>query len=115
MQPGYFININIAPDEIDVNVHPTKTEIVFKDEHTLASILRSAVKYDIGAFNVAPSIDFDVETAINLPLYSDNKPIKPPTITINPNYNPFSNEKGQRLSKSKYTDLVPKAIGSIPK
>ncbi len=109
MQPGYFININIAPDEIDVNVHPTKTEIVFKDEHTLASILRSAVKYAIGAFNVAPTIDFDVETAINLPLYSDNKPIKLPTITINPNYNPFSNEKGFKdVSKVKYTDLVPK-------
>ncbi len=108
--PGYFLFVDIAPDEIDVNVHPTKTEIKFRNDHNVALIVESSVKYSIGSFNIAPSIDFDVEQSINIPLHDPKRPLKIPGITINPDYNPFNRPlpaTGYTDHKINFTDLIP--------
>ncbi len=86
--PAYFIYFDMNPAEIDVNIHPTKTEIKFENERDLWSILTTCVKEALGKFNVAPAIDFDTEGQIDLPI--DNHANAPqPTVTLNPDYNPF--------------------------
>lgn len=102
MHPGYFLFFSISPEEIDVNVHPTKTEIKFRNEHNLALILESSLKYAIGSFNVAPSIDFEIEQSIDLPLFDPKRPVKIPGITINPNYNPFQPNQFGKSNPSQF-------------
>ncbi len=99
-QPSYFIYFEVDPDKIDVNIHPTKTEIKFEDEQALWQILHSAARESLGRFNVLPSIDFDTEPAIPIPVFSKNDPIKIPTININPDYNPFQEDEKNSASKN---------------
>ncbi len=87
--PSYFIFMEVDPQTIDVNIHPTKTEINFQDIKSIYAILFAAVKQSIGKFNLSPSLDFEVEQSINYAAIPDNQPIRQPTITINPDYNPF--------------------------
>ena len=85
-QPNYFIYMEIDPASIDVNIHPTKTEIKFEDEPMLFQILSSAVKETIAV----PDLVFDREEAIDMPVYTeDRKPVEPPKISLRPGYNPF--------------------------
>lgn len=93
--PSYFLNLDLDPATIDINIHPTKTEIKFKDERVLYAILKSAVKQSLGKFNIAPSLDFEQENAFNIPLPKKNQEYRPPSLNINPNYNPFEVEKSQ--------------------
>ena len=65
--PSYFLNLKVDPKSIDINIHPTKTEIKFDDEHTLYAILRSSVKHSLGQFNIAPVLDFDRDTNLDTP------------------------------------------------
>jgi DNA mismatch repair protein MutL len=87
--PTYFIYLSVDPKMIDVNIHPTKTEINFLDSKNIYAILFSAVKQSIGKFNISASFDFDAETSFDLPLTDKDKPVKQPSITIDPTYNPF--------------------------
>ncbi|HNQ12496.1 MAG TPA: DNA mismatch repair endonuclease MutL [Bacteroidia bacterium] len=88
--PSYFIHLSIDPANIDVNIHPTKHEIKFIDEKSIYAILRAAVKRSLGRFSVSPSLDFDVDPAIQIPLSKyKEKPVQP-SITVNKNYNPFA-------------------------
>ncbi|MEI7499407.1 MAG: DNA mismatch repair endonuclease MutL [Bacteroidota bacterium] len=98
--PSYFIYMEVNPQTIDVNIHPTKTEINFQDIKSIYSILHAAVKQSIGKFNISPTLDFEVEQSMNFPPFPDNQPVIQPTITINPEYNPF--EK-QREPQPKFT------------
>ena len=90
LHPSYFINLEVDPAKIDVNIHPTKTEVKFLDERIIYSILRSAVKKSLGQFTLGQQIEFDPIQSISF----DNPPAgyipKEPTIKVNPNYNPFS-------------------------
>ncbi len=88
--PSYVIFFTCNPNTIDVNIHPTKTEIKFEDERAVAQILESAVRQTLGKTDIMPAIDFDTETAINLPPFSNNKPIHIPKIPIHSDYNPFN-------------------------
>ncbi|MFW5705630.1 MAG: DNA mismatch repair endonuclease MutL [Bacteroidota bacterium] len=97
--PGYFIFFEINPKEIDINIHPTKTEIKFQDERLVYSVLRSAVKSALGKFSVTPSLDFEVEPAFDFKTPPKGTPVKPPQIKINPNFNPF--EKNQGLTSGR--------------
>ena len=87
--PTYFIFLNVDPQTIDINIHPTKTEVNFQDSKLIYAILQSAVKQSLGKFSITPSIDFEIEQSFKTPTYLEKFPIKQPTITIDPNYNPF--------------------------
>ncbi len=95
--PSYFINIEIDPKAIDVNIHPTKTEIKFEDERSVYTIIRAAVKQSLGKYNIAPSLDFDQELGIELPSQKSREEVlmNPPKIKFNKNYNPFDVERKQ--------------------
>jgi len=92
-QPAYFIYFDIDPDKIDINVHPTKTEIKFEDSPAIFQIVRAAVKEALGKFNIVPSIDFDQEGSLEIPLLNNKTEFNSPQIGINPNYNPFDIEE----------------------
>jgi len=93
MQPGYFIYLEVPPNTIDINIHPTKTEIKFDDEHALYAILRSTVKHSLGQFNVAPVLDFERDPNLDTPYHYQNKDASTPLIQVNSNFNPFAEEK----------------------
>ena len=84
--PSYFINLNINPKFIDINIHPTKTEITFEDEQAIYAIIRSTVKRSLGIYNIAPSLDFSQELSFNI---APSKNISQPTVRIDSTYNPF--------------------------
>lgn len=86
--PSYFLYFDVAPDAIDVNVHPTKTEIKFADEQLIFQILLSVVRESLGKFNITPSIDFNREGEIEMPLVSSSTP-QVPHVVVDKNYNPF--------------------------
>lgn len=90
-QPNYFLNFTVDPETIDVNIHPTKTEIKFENEAPIWQILSAAVKESLGRFSVGPSIDFDTEDAPEIPVYQQgvHSDIEAPNIDLDPSYNPF--------------------------
>lgn len=87
--PNYFIYFTIDPSSIDVNIHPTKTEIKFENEQPIWQILSAAVKEALGKFNEVPTIDFDTEGAIDIPIHDPSKNVEQPRVNVNPSYNPF--------------------------
>jgi DNA mismatch repair protein MutL len=87
--PSYFLKLTIDPSKIDINIHPTKTEIKFEDERSIYAIIRTAVKQSLGKHNITPSLDFDQESTFNVPLMRSTDVIKAPTIKVNKDYNPF--------------------------
>jgi DNA mismatch repair protein MutL len=94
--PSYFIYFEVEPSSIDVNIHPTKTEIKFEDERAVYAILRSAVKRSIGQYHVSPSIDFEPEQAFDVLPPKKGQHIERPGITVNTNYNPFESTENPR-------------------
>ena len=92
--PLYVLFIDIDPSKIDINVHPTKTEIKYQDEKAIYAIIRSAVKRSLGRYNITPSLDFDQENSIeHLITPKPFEEIVAPTIAFNPDFNPFAAEK----------------------
>ncbi|WP_316739775.1 DNA mismatch repair endonuclease MutL [Pedobacter aquatilis] len=91
--PLYVLFIEIDPSKIDVNVHPTKTEIKYLDEKSIYAILKSAVKRSIGRYNISPTLDFDQETGFsNMISPKAVEDIVPPSISFNPDFNPFASD-----------------------
>jgi len=101
-QPSYFLYLDVPPHSIDINIHPTKTEIQFDDEHALYAILRSAIKHSLGQFNVAPVLDFDRDSNLDTPYEYKNRESSFPTIQVDGNYNPFSNPQKEPATFSNY-------------
>jgi DNA mismatch repair protein MutL len=92
--PSYFIFMEIDPASIDINIHPTKTEIKFEDERSIWQILMASVKEALGRFNIVPSLDFGDEALIDIPVRSSFKNIPdPPSIEIDPQYDPFAGDE----------------------
>lgn len=91
--PSYFIFFETDPARIDVNIHPSKTEVKFEDEQAIWQILLAAVKEAIGRNNLSPSLDFDKEGVIDIPVLQKDSEIRIPEIEFNPAYNPFEGEK----------------------
>lgn len=92
--PLYVLFIDIDPAKIDVNVHPTKTEIKYLDEKSIYAIIHSAVKRSLGRFNITPTIDFNQETGFsNMITPKAHEDIVPPSIAFNPDFNPFGQTK----------------------
>lgn len=90
VQPNYFLNFVVEPESIDVNIHPTKTEIKFENEAPIWQIISASVKEVLGKFSVVPSIDFDIEDAPEIPAFSNENDFKNPSIDVDPSYNPFT-------------------------
>lgn len=94
--PNYFIYFEVDPESIDINIHPTKTEIKFENEQAIWSILNATIKEALGKFNIIPSIDFDQEGAPDIPVTKLSGNILPPQTSFNPNYNPFQTSAYKR-------------------
>ncbi len=92
--PSYFLYLTVDPKSIDINIHPTKTEIQFDDEHALYAILRSSIKHSLGQFNVAPVLDFERDPSLDTPYDFKNRSVATPQIEVDRNFNPFKNESG---------------------
>jgi DNA mismatch repair protein MutL len=90
--PSYFLYLQVDPKSIDINIHPTKTEIKFDDEHALYAILRSAIKHSLGQFNVAPVLDFERDPNLDTPYNYENKRASTPQVEVDRSFNPFKNE-----------------------
>src|ERR1700722_340888 len=97
--PSYFIFLELPPNKIDVNIHPTKTEIKFEDESALYAILRSTVKKSLGQHNIIPPLDFNQEMSIEINPVRPGTFIRPPQIDLIPGYNPFTEEEKQKSVK----------------
>ena len=92
--PTYFIYMETDPGSIDINIHPTKTEIKFEDERAIWQILMASVREALGRFNIAPSLDFDNEVLIDIPVRSPSDIMpEPPGIEIDPVFNPFDRDE----------------------
>ncbi|MGB0999347.1 MAG: DNA mismatch repair endonuclease MutL [Flavobacteriales bacterium] len=106
--PSYFVHISVPPTSIDVNIHPTKTEIKFENETFIYSILKACIKKSLGQFNIVPSIDFDTNQDYDVSPLLNNPSALPthPSLSNDPNFNPFdlenSSTKANRTSGEAY-------------
>jgi len=120
--PGYFIFLEVDPKTIDVNIHPTKTEVKFEDERSIYAVLRSTVKKSLGQYNIAPTLDFEQEMSMEIPL-PNSQPIRMPEIKVNPSFNPFEtdshkapsyNEQRDRKNVSNWETMFSQHMHSAP-
>ncbi|MBQ2496568.1 MAG: ATP-binding protein, partial [Prevotella sp.] len=99
-QVPFFIYFDVSPSDIDVNIHPVKTEIKFENEQAIWQILTAAVKEAIGLFNNVPSIDFDIQGKPDIPIFDGQNGSSAPSVKYNPQYNPFTSSKSRPSSSS---------------
>ena len=101
--PSYFLYLKVPTNTIDINIHPTKTEVKFDNEKALYAMIRATVKHSLGQYNVAPVLDFNRNSELDTPYHFNNntKP-KIPQITVNPNFNPFKEETFSQPNLSNY-------------
>lgn len=100
MIPAYFVAFEVEPSSIDINIHPTKTEIKFENESAMWQLLHAAVREGLGKFNVMPSIDFDQSGSIDIPIsLRSTEGLSQPGIRIDPNFNPFEEQSFSIRSK----------------
>ena len=97
--PSYFIFLETDPSKIDVNIHPSKTEVKFEDERSIWQILLASVREAIGRNNLSPSLDFHKEGVIDIPVLTKDTEVRIPGIDTNPGYNPFEGEKSFEREK----------------
>lgn len=114
--PSYFLYFEIDPEAIDVNIHPTKTEIKFADEQAIFQILLAATKEALGKFNVAPSLDFTSEQPLDIPQQKPGAmPIAVPRVQLDPTYNPFKSQAVRTTTPKGWEQLYePLQSTSIP-
>ncbi|MDR2125903.1 MAG: DNA mismatch repair endonuclease MutL [Prevotellaceae bacterium] len=91
--PVFFLYLTVEPENLDVNIHPTKVEIKFSEEQTIWQILNAAVREALGKFALAPKIDFDIENRIDIPVLTPNTKIVMPKLTVDETFNPFETER----------------------
>jgi len=114
MTVPYFIYFEVSPADIDVNIHPTKTEIKFENEQSIWQILMAAVKDAIGRFCEVPAIDFDTEGRPDIPVYDPTRDhVEMPKVSYNPNYNPFKNTS-QRKAPTDWEQLYETSSRRLP-
>ena len=109
-KPEYFISLEVDPATIDINIHPTKTEIKFEEEHSIYALLKSAVKHSLGQFNIAPTLDFSKDPTFDIPYNYKDKTPELPRIQVDPNFNPFKEEYESRSSSRSSSNF-----GNYPK
>ena len=93
---SYFLFLDVDPKRIDINIHPTKTEIKFDDDHTIYAILRSAIKHSLGQFNISPILDFDRDKNLDIPYkYASMTSTNNIDVEVNHNFNPFDKNQNE--------------------
>ena len=113
MQVPYFLYFDVDPSQIDVNIHPTKTEIKFENEQAIWQILSAAVRDAIGKFCEVPSIDFDTVGSPEIPVFDPSREnIAAPKVNYNPDYNPF-NTSGGKSSGSSWSQKPSSTSGAV--
>lgn len=95
IHPGYFLFLEVEPHSIDINIHPTKTEIKFDDEHSIYAMLRATVKHSLGQFNIAPVLDFERDKGFDTPYEYSKKSPTAPSIDVDRDFNPFREKPKQ--------------------
>ncbi|MGJ8684188.1 MAG: DNA mismatch repair endonuclease MutL [Nonlabens sp.] len=111
--PTYFLFLDVPKDSVDINIHPTKTEVKFDDEHSLYAIVRASVKHALGQFSIN-AIDFDKEPQYEVPYEYTKKNSSSPKIEVNPDFNPFSsNNSSSRKETPSYSKPAPQAWESL--
>lgn len=100
-QVSYFLYLDVDPSDLDVNIHPTKTEVKFENEQAIWQILYAGVKESLGKFGGIPSIDFDTEGMPDIPTYQEQPPVEAPQVNYNPNFNPFDEPSKPVYSRKK--------------
>jgi DNA mismatch repair protein MutL len=98
--PSYFLYLTVPANSIDINIHPTKTEIKFDNEKALYAMLRATVKHSLGQYNVAPILDFNRDAGLDTPYHfkSNSKIAAVPKISVDPDFNPFKEEQQKEIS-----------------
>lgn len=91
--PSYFLYLTLPPNSIDINIHPTKTEIKFDDEQALYAILRATIKHSLGQFNVSPVLDFQKDGDLEVPYSYEGTKSLEPTVEVDAFFNPFESMK----------------------
>ena len=117
LHPTYFLFLDIDPSKIDVNIHPTKTEIKFEDERSVYAILRSALKRSLGQYNIAPSLDFSINPDFQVPITSKNRALRTPNVQVDPTFNPFEQERemgNSALTSGVNNPIEPRENYSMP-
>jgi DNA mismatch repair protein MutL len=112
-QPSYFIFLNVPPDSIDVNIHPTKTEIKFQDEQVIWKILMAAVKETVGRYEEMPTIEFDTADMPDIPIYDSTRPVSQPKVSYNPDFNPFAGSRNESAGSRQNRDNWSKLYGDV--
>lgn len=102
-KPAFFIRIDIDPATIDVNISPTKVDVKFQDEKLIYGLLHATVRKSLGSLSLTPQLDFDYEPGMDVSQIKDQTEIKPPTITLNPDYNPFNTKSTSGFAKNNFT------------
>ena len=111
-QPSYFLFLEVPADTIDVNIHPTKTEIKFQDEQVIWKIIMAAVKETVGRFEEMPTIDFNTADMPDIPIYDPSRPVVQPKVEINTSFNPFAGGRTDSHA-SRSTDNWTKLYGDV--
>ena len=112
-QPSYFLFLTVPADTIDVNIHPTKTEIKFEDEQVIWKILMAAVKETVGKFEEMPTIDFNTADMPDIPIYDASRPAIQPKVDINKDFNPFAGSHSEPRPSRSNTDNWSKLYGDV--
>jgi len=99
-KPAFFIEIIVPPTTIDVNISPTKIDVKFQDDRMIYAFLNAAVKKTLGALSLVPQIDFNYKPEYDFSAVKQKEHIKPPTLTLNPNYSPYPSKPDKKISTS---------------
>ena len=100
--PAYFLDLRMDAKSIDINIHPTKTEIQFENEHAIYAIINSAVKHSLGQYQVKPVLDFEKKSEFDTSYQQHKKGVNPPKIDVDRNFNPFQQQKGSIDKRSPF-------------
>jgi DNA mismatch repair protein MutL len=100
--PTYFIYFDTRPESIDINIHPTKTEIKFEEERSVFQILMSTLREALGRHNLVPSLDFETIGVIDIPVFKKDQEVRPPEIQVNPEFNPFADDTSGKPRQESY-------------
>ena len=114
MQVPYFLYFEVDPAEIDVNIHPTKTEIKFENEQAIWQILMASVREVLGQANAVPMLEFDTEGRPEIPVFQSQSPVAPPVLEVNTSFNPFRHAASSAQRPSQGAPVFPEGASLLP-